>query len=182
MFGLWRKHPREAAVVAMHGRIVAQSRHPDIYGLFGMPDTTEGRFESLTLHALLVLRRLRVLPDPASDVAQELVDSVFAHLEVNLRELGIGDFGVPKRMKTMARAFYDRTNVYDGLLDRHATMPLAEEIGRRLTAEPTSLAGFARYLVLSERTLARQDLSSMMGDLAFAVIAADARAQRGAIA
>jgi cytochrome b pre-mRNA-processing protein 3 len=168
MFGLWRKHPRDAIIDALHARIVAHSRAPGLYERLGVPDTTEGRFESLTLHALLVLRRLRALPDPASDVAQDLVDSVFANLEANLRELGIGDFGVPKRMKKLARAFYDRTHVYDGLLDRRAVMPLAEEIGRRVAAEPGPLVAFAGYLLQSEAALERQNFTSLMEELAFA--------------
>lgn len=168
MFGLWRKRSGDA-VGEMHTRIVAASRDPALYGPRGLPDTVEGRFESLTLHTLLVLRRLRQLPDPAGDAAQELIDAVFAHLEIALRETGVGDFGVPKRMKKLARAFYDRTSRYDPVLDRADTDALAGEIATRLPdAELEGLRHVARALLSSERVLAKSDFGAILAGPVFA--------------
>ena len=67
----------------------------------GVPDTFEGRFESLTLHAALLVRRLRAAEAPGPDMAQHLVDTVFRHFDRTLREMGVGDTTVPKRMKLL---------------------------------------------------------------------------------
>lgn len=168
MFGLWRRRSGNA-IRDMHTRIVAASRDPALYGPDGLPDTVEGRFEALTLHVLLVLRRLRQLPDPAGDAAQELIDAVFAHLEIALRETGVGDFGVPKRMKKLARAFYDRTSRYDPVLDRADSDALASEIATRLPdAGPDGLRHVSRALLASERVLATADFGAILAGPPFA--------------
>lgn len=169
MFGLWRRRSGDA-IGEMHTRLVAASRDPALYGVGGLPDTVEGRFESLTLHTLLVLRRLRQLPDPAGDAAQELIDAVFAHLEIALRETGVGDFGVPKRMKKLARAFYDRTSRYDPVLDRADPEALAGEIATRLPdAEPDGLRHVSRALLASERVLAGVEFGAILAGPVFAL-------------
>lgn len=168
MFGLWRRRSGDA-IGGMHTRIVSASRDPELYGPYGLPDTVQGRFESLTLHVLLVMRRLRRLPDPAGDAAQELIDAVFAHLEIALRETGVGDFGVPKRMKKLARAFYDRTSRYDPVLDRADPDALAREIATRLPDAGTEgLRHVSRAILASERTLAEADFGAILAGPPFA--------------
>ena len=170
MFGLWRRSRRGDLVDTLHERIVAQSRVPELYVGGGLPDTVEGRFESLALHALLVLRRLRVLPTPAEDVAQDLVDRVFAHLEIALREIGIGDMGVPKRMKKIAGAFYDRTRLYDPPIAAGDAAALAAEIAGHLGVEAGTLMPLARYCLASEGELAACDLAGLFAAPRFAPI------------
>jgi cytochrome b pre-mRNA-processing protein 3 len=162
MFGFLRKRSGSDLIGECHARTVAASREPALYTTLSLPDTVEGRFESLTLHVLLVLRRLRALPAPAGEAAQELVDTVFTHLEVALRESGVGDFGVPKRMKKLGRAFYDRTATYDPMLDAGDDAALAASIAARVEAQPDSLLDFARHLLLSEKRLAVADLDAVL--------------------
>jgi cytochrome b pre-mRNA-processing protein 3 len=168
MFGFRRRDNGRAAVDALHHRIVAQSREPAFYEGSGLPDTIEGRFESLALHSLLVLRRLRKLPAPADDVAQDLVDRVFAHLEIALREMGVGDMGVPKRMKKIAGAFYDRTRLYDPLIAAGDADGLAVEIAGHLGVEPRTLVPLARYCLASENAMAGCGLGDMLAAPCFA--------------
>ena len=59
----------------------------------------------MSLHVILVLRALRDLPPPADDVAKDLTDAFFQDIDASLREMGIGDIGVPKRMKKLAARF-----------------------------------------------------------------------------
>lgn len=162
MFGFGRRAAEARLVEGLHTAIVDASRDPALYGEGGLPDTVEGRFESLTLHALLVLRRLRRLPAPADDVAQDLVDAVFAHLEIALREMGVGDFGVPKRMKKLGQAFYDRTDRYSAALDAGSGEDLCREIGERLAVEPASLHRLADFALAAERGLAACDLDRLL--------------------
>jgi cytochrome b pre-mRNA-processing protein 3 len=177
MFAFLRPNRSESVVERLHAAVVAASRRPELYGDGGFPDTIEGRFESLTLHVLLVLRRLRALPDPAAEVAQELVDSVFAHLEIAMRESGVGDMGVPKKMKKLGRAFYDRTAKYEAALEAADEAVLSDELGRRLGRDGEGLGPLSQHLLESEMALGRQDLDALLKEPAFPPTAALTTAQ-----
>jgi cytochrome b pre-mRNA-processing protein 3 len=117
VFGLFGRRNRNAEIVERLYRAVADAaRRPAFFSALAVPDTVEGRFEMVTLHAHLAVRRLRALPAPAPDLGQDLVDAVFAHFDAALRELGVGDVSVPKRMKTMASAFLGRAKAYEEAL------------------------------------------------------------------
>ena len=167
MFGFLRPNPRKAVIDRLHAAIVEASRRPALYEPGGFPDTFEGRFEALSLHVLLVLRRLRGLPEPAGEVAQELVDSVFAHLEAAMRETGVGDMGVPKKMKKLGRAFYDRMAKYEDALDRRDADALAAELGRRLERQPSDIAALAAHLLAAGDALTGQGLDALLAAPAF---------------
>lgn len=162
MLGFLRKNPRRGAVDTLYERIAAASRQASLYLALGVPDTLEGRFESLVLHALLVMRRLRRLPAPADEVAQDLVDALFRQLDRSLRELGVGDFGVPKRMKKLAQAVYDRAGRYDPALDAADETALAEALGRNLFDGARPARALARYAVAVEAELAALDLDALL--------------------
>ena len=164
-----RRAARQELIDRFHGAVVAASRAPFLYGPSGLPDTVDGRFEWLTLHVMLVLRRLRALPRPAAEVAQELVDAVFAHLEIALRESGVGDFGVPKRMKKLGQGFYDRAARYE---TAWAAGPgrLAAEAAKRVGEEPAGLGGVEPYLTEAERGLASCDLDRLLAGPPFPTI------------
>lgn len=158
---------RRRPVEALHAAIVSASRQPGLYTALQVPDTVEGRFEALCLHVYLVLRRLDRLPPPAADLAQELVDTVFASLDANVRELGVSDMGVGKRMKKLASAFYGRARSYDAALDAsgpEGDAPLRAALGRNLLAtvpdaDPTGLAAYARA---AEAALAETGLDAIL--------------------
>jgi cytochrome b pre-mRNA-processing protein 3 len=104
--------PPRGTIEAIYGMIVAQSRQPVFYQQFGVADTVNGRFEMLVVNLWLVLRRIRSVQD-ASTFAQALFDYFCADLDANLRELGVGDLSVPKRMQAFGEAFYGRSAAYD---------------------------------------------------------------------
>ncbi|MCI9879541.1 ubiquinol-cytochrome C chaperone family protein [Methylobacterium goesingense] len=160
-----RSSPREQVIETLHGRINEAARHPDLYLRLGVPDTLEGRFECLILHVILVLRRLNRLPEPAADVAQDLVNSVFLQLDSSLRESGIGDFGVPKRMKKLGSAFYGRAEGYDAALDAGDVAALQAALARNVLGldAPEAAAELARYVRASDAALARSDLDGLIG-------------------
>src|SRR5665213_3710295 len=81
-----------------------RAREPVFFAALGVPDTIDGRFDMVVLHAWLVLERLRVLQ--MKDVSQALVDTLFTSFDESLRELGVGDIGIGHRVKKMADAFY----------------------------------------------------------------------------
>jgi cytochrome b pre-mRNA-processing protein 3 len=162
MLGLFRKDPRRPVIAALHQRIVTAARHADIYGPLQVPDSLEGRFEVLTLHVVLVLEVLRGLPAPADEVGQELVDEVFRQLEASLREMGVGDVVVPKRMKALAQAFYGRARAYDAALASGDETALAAALARNVYAGATPGDALARYVLSARRRLAGVTLEAML--------------------
>lgn len=113
---LLRRDPHRATAVRLYGAVAPQARHPAFYGpLYGVPDTIDARFDMLVLHAFLVMRRLQDEPDGPA-VNQSLFDEMFRHLDLNLREMGVQDLGVGRRIKIMAEAFNGRTAAYRAAL------------------------------------------------------------------
>ncbi len=142
------------SVELVYGDIVAAARLPRIYSIMGAPDTVMGRFDTLALHLVLVLRRLRALPPPAESLAQELVDRFFADLDSALREIGIGDVSVPKKIKKLGQAFYGRAEAYEKALAEDAPADALEQaLARNILDRPdepllaTVLAQHVRGLV-----------------------------------
>jgi cytochrome b pre-mRNA-processing protein 3 len=150
-------------IETLHLRINAASRMPALYTILGVPDTVEGRFECLSLHVILVLRQLDRLPPPAEDVAQDLVNAVFLQLDSSLRELGVGDFGVPKRMKKLGAAFYARAGGYDAALDSGNADALAQALSRNVLGveEVGAATALARYVAASAAALSGSDLDAL---------------------
>lgn len=160
-----RTNPRERLIETLHLRINAAAREPGLYTRLGVPDSVEGRFECLILHVILVLRRLNRLPEPAADVAQDLVNSVFLQLDSALRESGIGDFGVPKRMKKLGAAFYGRAEGYDAALDAGDIPALQAALARNVLGldAPEPASALATYVRATDTALARSDLDGLLG-------------------
>ncbi len=147
----------------LHGEIVAAARNPALFITYGVEDTFEGRFETVVLHACLVLRRLRALPSPAPDMAQDLTDALFRHFEVALREVGVGDGAVPKRMKGLAEAFLGRSLTYEeALRASDGGVALAVALRRNVYAERTDGAPLASYVRDVDAALAAAPLDAFI--------------------
>ncbi len=105
---------REQAASDLYIAAVGQARQPVYYTRFGVPDTLEGRYDMIILHVWMVMRRLtQVGGEP---VAQAMVELMFADMDRNLREMGVTDLRVGKRVLNMAEAFYGRAGAYDKAL------------------------------------------------------------------
>lgn len=114
MFGLGKAaRARREAADRLYGTIVAAARRPAFYARWGVPDTAEGRFEMIAIHAFAVMRRLKDMGAAGAGLSQTLYDTLFEDMDRNLREMGIGDMGVGKRIKKLAKAFYGRIAAYE---------------------------------------------------------------------
>ncbi|MGE0096444.1 MAG: ubiquinol-cytochrome C chaperone family protein [Alphaproteobacteria bacterium] len=152
MFGFLSRRRRddERKAEALYHQIVQQARKPEFYLAGGVPDTVAGRFDLIALHAFLAMRRLKAAKQQGAGIAQALFDIMFADMDRNLREMGIGDLGVGRRVKAMAKGFYGRVHAYEVALAAAAPEALIEALGRNLYAgEPVDaarMAAMADYL------------------------------------
>jgi cytochrome b pre-mRNA-processing protein 3 len=109
------REPLRGTIEAIYGMIVTQAREPSFYRDLGVPDTVNGRFDLLVLHLWMVLRRLKST-EGGADLSQVLFDRFCDDMDANLREMGVGDLTVPKRMQAFGEAFYGRAAAYDRAL------------------------------------------------------------------
>lgn len=116
IFGIFRRRD-DSSIRSVYRQIVAQARQPLFYTDLRVPDTSEGRFEMIVLHAFLVFHRLRNEGREAQTFAQQVFDLFFQDMDQSMRELGIGDEGVRRRIRSMTESFYGRSSSYsEGLV------------------------------------------------------------------
>lgn len=175
LVSLLRRRERRRAVRNAFGRIVERARDPFLYAELGVPDTLDGRFELLALHAFLVLSRLRRDHAETAGFSQALFDAMFADLDRGLREMGVADLGVGRRVQAMARGFYGRIAAYErGLVDADALVPaLRRNLYGTVHPTPTQLVAAAAYIRDQVTALVGQSAASLMaGDIHFAPLEA----------
>jgi cytochrome b pre-mRNA-processing protein 3 len=110
-----RKNPHDAEAAAFYARTAEHARDPVLFEACGIPDTLDGRFDALALHASLMIDRLRREPD-GDALAQAFFDAMFRHLDLTLREIGVQDLGVGRRIKIMAEGLHGRALAYRAAL------------------------------------------------------------------
>jgi len=127
----WRaRRANRVLIDQIHGEIVAAARAPKLYTLFAIPDDLDGRFEMVSLHAGLVLRRIAEFGEEGAGLAGEIVDRLFQGFEDAFREMSISDVGVVKRIKKMLEAFHGRNRVYGEALAAKDAPALAAALAR----------------------------------------------------
>jgi cytochrome b pre-mRNA-processing protein 3 len=173
---LFRRNRHRDAALRLYDDIVEQARKPAFFTDFGVPDTFDGRFELVALHGFLVLNRLKAAPPPAAALAQELFDVMFADFDRSLREMGVGDLGVGRQVKTMAQGFYGRIGAYAAGLSASDSAKLADALRRNLygtvtTASDSDINDIADYLRRCAAALAAQPASRLAaGMVGFAAL------------
>jgi cytochrome b pre-mRNA-processing protein 3 len=168
MFGLLKtKNPYEQAAAGAYARILEQLRNPGFYMQCSVPDTLEGRFELLLLHLFIIMHAT-----DHADFNQALFDAAFADMDQLLRQSGIGDMGVPKRMRRMMKAFNGRAHAYEQAL--HEAGALEDALRRNLygmldTPPPGGLENMKKYVQSSLDLIKPQaDLIVRQGAIRFA--------------
>jgi cytochrome b pre-mRNA-processing protein 3 len=144
--------PLRRTIEAIYGMIVTQAREPLFYQDLGVPDTVDGRFDLLLLHLWMVLRRLRQVTGGV-ELGQALFDHFCADLDDNLREMGVGDLAVPKRMQAFGEAFYGRSAAYDLALADNSEA-LAQALCRNIL-EGRQIENARRLATYAEAAMAR---------------------------
>ena len=173
------KRPDTETAFAVYGSVVAQAREPAFYLDVPVPDTVDGRFEMIILHVFLLIDRLRGQGDKAAELCQQLFDTLFDDMDRSLREMGVGDLSVGKKINTMAEAFYGRAGAYQDALDKDDREELIGALTRNIfpevSAEDVSRAGIeklADYLAANRLELARQAVDDIIvGKITFVPLA-----------
>lgn len=171
---LFRSRPHARMGETLYERAVDQARQPDFYTTLSVADRIDARFELYTLHALLLILRLRDDGEGGAEAAQSLFDTYVSALDHALRELGVGDTSVGKKMRKLGEAMYGRMQAYETPLRDGDQAVLAESLARNVyESEDTGTgAALARYAIASRGRLAVQDFGSLLKGPNWAEIAA----------
>ena len=157
-----RRHER--AGFELYTAAVNAARDPFLYEQLGVPDTLDGRFDLVGVYAFLVINRLTALPDPGAALAQAVFDAMFSDMDVNLREMGVGDLSVGRRVRAMWEAFHGRANAYAGALKVQDPAELEAALGRNVwrgTPPDGTPATLARLVRAQAAHLAEQGLDAL---------------------
>jgi cytochrome b pre-mRNA-processing protein 3 len=159
LLALFRRKPLERPGFLLYSAAVAAARDPWFFGeAIGVPDTLDGRFDLVGLHAAVLIRRLRRDPDPrGAEAAQAVFDAMFSDMDVNLREMGVGDLSVGKRVKRMWEAFHGRARAYEAALEAGDRAALESALARnvwRAGQDGPAPAGAPSLAAQVERTAA----------------------------
>lgn len=157
LLGLIRQRRHERAGFLLYGTVVSAARNPWFYETLGVADTLDGRFDLLGLHAFMMIRRIRRIPPPGPDLAQAVFDAMFSDMDVNLREMGVGDLSVGKRVRAMWEAFHGRAQAYETAMAAGDNAALAAALTRNVwrgaapdgAADTLARIGFAQDVALA---------------------------------
>jgi cytochrome b pre-mRNA-processing protein 3 len=167
---LFRRNPLQDAAELAYRRVVSQARQPEFFTDIGVPDTVDGRFELICLHAFLFLHRLKGETPPAPELGQRFFDAMFVDFDRSLREMGTGDLSVGREVKRMARAFYGRIDAYERALSDGSGLEaaLARNLFGTVSADAAALTAMAQYLRREARWLRERPIAELLtGELAF---------------
>jgi len=137
---------------ALYGAAVAAARAPWFYRELGVPDTLDGRFDLIALHAFLLVHRLQDAPAPGPALAQAVFDAMFLDMDDNLREIGVSDLSVGRRMRAMWEAFHGRSRAYAVAIDGKDRPALEAALARNIWrgAAPDGAAAALAGMVLAQ--------------------------------
>jgi len=167
---LKRRAARRAAAFRLYETAVAQARVPWFYAEAGVADTLDGRFDMIVLHAFLLVRRLEGAGPPGVDLAGRLLDVLLSDMDRSLREMGVGDLSVGRKVKAMSRAYMGRAAAYRGALDDGFAALVAALVRNvyRGAADPAAAERLAHYVLQAVAALSAQSHERLLsGEASF---------------
>jgi cytochrome b pre-mRNA-processing protein 3 len=154
----------ERAGFALYTSSVRAARDPVYFTRLAVPDTLDGRFDLIGLFAALLIHRLLALPAPGPDLAQAVFDAMFADMDFSLREIGVGDMSIGRKMRAMWEAFHGRAMAYGGPVAARDAAALAAAIGRNVwrgAAPEGSARALADAALAQDDWLGRQERGAL---------------------
>jgi cytochrome b pre-mRNA-processing protein 3 len=132
MFGLFRNKQRESEISGLYDQILAQGRNPAFFIGGRVPDTVEGRTDMMLLHLFLLMHRLRDEDGEIRELTRGVCDRFFAELDRAMREMGVGDLSVPKKMRKVADIYTGCSAAYGKALANADDAELTEAVLRNV--------------------------------------------------
>lgn len=159
-----RESEERGAVATLYAKAVARSRLPELYAVMGAPDTAEGRFELLTAQIVLLVERCNREGEDGRTLGQALFDLYIRNLDSALREMGVGDLAVAKRMKQLGKIFYGRATALTAAFQSNDPAQLEALISRTLLVDQPAAQSRAlsAHLVAERARLARVTLGDLV--------------------
>lgn len=160
---LFRRQTQERHAQSLYALAVEQARQPDFYVQLGVPDRIDARFELYTLHVLLLFVRIKADGERGAELAQKMFDAYVSALDNVLRELGVGDVSVGKKMRKLGEALYGRMSAYEQALREGDQAGFQASIARNVfeSEDPADGAELTRYALESHERLGRQSTSAV---------------------
>lgn len=167
------RHRDRSKAGNLYGAVVTLARTPGFYSQFGVPDTPEGRFEMVSLALFLTLERLKSFPGQEK-LVQGTIEAFVTDMDDCLREMGVGDLGVSKRVKRAAAAFYERAGSYrTALTDASATAMTDALTSHVYSGQAVAQApDLAKLALALWKELGRADVAQLESGAALASLAA----------
>src|SRR3954468_10578065 len=160
---LFRRTPPVDTIACLYGTIVAQARTRAFYQVYGVPDTVNSRLEMIMLHAVLILQRLEREPATVRALGQGIFDRFCRDMDESMREMGVGDLAVPRKMRRIGEAFYGRQAAYRSALAASDQESLVAALERNVYADAPQTGAarrLAAYIREAVSRLAVQDSES----------------------
>jgi cytochrome b pre-mRNA-processing protein 3 len=165
---LRRADKTRSAARALYLALTIRARSPVFHSGFLVPDTIDGRFDLLALHAFLVMQALKSQGSAGAKLGGELADVIFLGFDEALRELGVGDLGLSRRIKAMANAFYGRLEAYGGAQSEEALAAvLFRNLYRGNDERSREAARLAPYIMRARRHLSEHGVELLQGNIDF---------------
>ena len=164
---------RERVGFTLYTASVAAARDPYLFTVVGVPDTLDGRFDVVGIYAFLAIQRLKREPEPGPALAQAVFDAMFSDMDINLRELGVSDMSIGKRVRAMWEAFHGRALAYSQAMEAQDMAAMEASLVLNIwrgAAPPSEGAGAAlvRLVLAQEACLAAQSMEALStGEIRF---------------
>jgi cytochrome b pre-mRNA-processing protein 3 len=162
--GLFERKRYERAGFELYTAAVQAARDPYIFETLRVPDTLDGRFDVIGLYVFLVVNRLHAESKVGKDLAQAVFDAMFSDMDINLREIGVSDMRIGKRVRAMWEAFNGRSTAYAAAVEAGDTAALTEAVARNVWRgdAPENAANALAALMLDQAAhLRRQPIAAL---------------------
>jgi len=128
--------------------VTAQSRVPEPFLKGWVTDTVYGRFNMVTLVATLAMRRMRQLGGEGKVLSEAFTEILFSDFDHALRENGVGDSSIARRIRKMGEEFFGLAKAVDQALDSGSPkQELAAVLQRNVQPDEEKAKSLALYLL-----------------------------------
>lgn len=168
----WLRQRRSTGRIAraLYGSSVTAARVPGLYSDLGVPDTLAGQFEMVVLYTFLLMHRLSAEGAEGQALARALAEAMVEQLDDDMRQMGVSDITVPKKIRKAASAAYGRFEAYAAALEADDRAAFAKALVRNVYdgdgAASAAAALLAEHAFAAAAALRAQPAEALLAGLA----------------